>query len=50
MIDDLESKMLYEEKSTSTSNKFYLNEFNLASEQANETILSMASSKKNIFF
>ena len=42
--------MIDEEKPRSTSNKFILTEFNLANEQANENIISMASSKKNIFF
>ena len=39
MIDDLESKMIDEEKPRSTSNKFIMTEFNLANEQANENII-----------
>ena len=50
MIDDFESKVMYGEKSNSTSDKFYLKDFYLDEEQRNETILSMTSSKKNIFF
>ena len=50
MIDDFESKVMFKEKMTSTSDKFYLKEFDLDEEQRNETIISMTSSRKNIFF
>lgn len=50
MIDDFESKVMYGEKSNSTSDKFYLKDFYLDEEQRNETILSMTSSKKIYFF
>ena len=50
MIDDFESKIMYGEKANSTSDKFELKEFDLDEEQRNETIISMSSSRKNIFF
>ena len=50
MIDDFESKIMNEENSKGTSDKFYLKEFDLSEEQKRETILSMATSKKYIYF
>ena len=49
MIDDIESKVMNTE-AYNTSNKFNLRSFDLDEEQGKETIISMSSSKKNIFF
>ena len=49
MLDDLESKILQEDKVESTSDKFALNRFNLPMSQQNVNILSMSSSKKYIY-
>ena len=50
MIDDFESNIVNEENSKGTSDKFYLKEFELGEDQKRETILSMATSKKYIYF
>ena len=51
MIDDLESKVMQRNNNVnSTSDKFYFEDFDLNEEQRKETIISMSSSKKNIFF
>ena len=49
MLDDLESKILQEDKVESTSDKFALSRFNLPVSQQNVNILSMSSSKKYIY-
>ena len=49
MLDDLESKILQEDKVESTSDKFALNRFNLPMSQQNINILSMSSSKRYIY-
>ena len=51
MLDDYESGQTFEENTNSnTSDKFYLKKFELDEEQKKETIISMASSRKYIFF
>ena len=49
MLDDLESKILQEDKVESTSDKFPLNRFNLPATQQNINILCMSSSRKYIY-
>jgi len=49
MIDDLESNILREDKTESTSNKFLLTSFSLPRSQQNISILSMSTSKKFIY-
>ena len=52
MIDDLETNLLQEDKSESSSGKFALTHFNLPDSQQNQkdvNILSMSSSQKYIF-
>ena len=51
MLDDYESGQTFEENTNSnTSDKFYLKKFELDEEQKKETIVSMTSSRKYIFF
>ena len=49
MLDDLESNIIKEEKSESTSNKFPLSRFSLPVSQQNVNILSMSTSKRFIY-
>ena len=49
MLDDLETNLMQEDKSESTSNKFSLTPFNLPGSPQNVNILSMSVSKKFIY-
>ena len=50
MLEDYESRDVYENNNTNKVDKFNLQDFELEEEQKKETILSMATSKKFIFF
>jgi len=51
MLEDYESGQTFEENiNVNTSDKYYLKKFELDEEQKKETIVSMASSRKYIFF
>ena len=49
-MDDYDSRDIYEDNPTNLSDKFYLKKFELEEEHTKETILSMATSRKFIFF
>ena len=51
MIDDFENEFVNkQQKINATSDQYYLKQFNLDEEQRNETIISMSTSKKYIYF
>ena len=50
MTEDFEANVEYEEKPNNPSDKFYLSKFDLDEDQSREIIVSMATSKKYIFF
>ena len=50
MLDDYETRDLYEESSNKTSDRFFLKKFDLDESQKRETILSMASTRSYIYF
>lgn len=50
MIEDFDSNEEYEERNNNPSDKFYLSKFDLDEDQSRERIVSMATSRKYIFF